>query len=389
VESAVLNLRHLRAVVATVATGSISAAAQQVNVTQPALTQGIARLETQIGIPLFERRPRGMEPTDAARILAPRAAAALALVGSPRVTAPQMRAFAALGRCGSYAGAAQETGMREASLHRAVADLAVGLGARLVERRGRGIGFTPRGAVVARRFRLAEVELRTALGEIETLKGREVGRIAVGGMPLCRARLLPNAIAAFHQEHPLVDVRIVEGSFVELAGPLRDGDIDFMLGAIRNGPEAADLVQWPLFHDRLVILGRARHPLLAVKRAITPEQLAGYPWVMPPEGAPLRAHWREMFLRSGVEPPRVAIESGSVIVARQLLTRGDYLTLLSPDQVAVELKAGWLARIADAPGDPARLMGVVTRGGWNPTRLQQRLLDLLADEAKLIEARQP
>ena len=46
-----------------------------------------------------------------------------------------------------------------------------------------------------------------------------------------------------------------------------------------------------------------------------------------------------MFEDAGVEPPHVAIECGSVPVIRQLLIDGDFLTLLSPDQCAVELEA--------------------------------------------------
>jgi LysR family transcriptional regulator of gallate degradation len=382
VTAADLNLRHLKAVIATAASGSVSSAAFQVNLTQPAITQGIAKLERQLGLPLFERRPGGMEPTEAARILVPRAEAALGLIGSPRVTAPQMRAFLALARKGSYAGAALQTGIREASLHRAVADLALGLGQRLVERRGRGIALTARGLALARRFRLAESELRAGLAELEALKGREVGRITVGAMPLSRARLLPNAVAAFHRRHPQVDVTVVEGSFAELVGPLRDGEIDMMLGALREEAVGEDLAQRPLFRDRPVILGGAGHPLLG--HPPTPERLAAYDWVLPGEGTPLRNQWRQMFERSGVEPPRVAIECGSVIVVRQLLVQGDFLTLLSPDQVAVELEAGWLARIGAAPGDPSRVIGVTTRAAWRPTALQQRFLDLLLEEAQSI-----
>ena len=70
-----LNLRHLKAAVATAESGSLSSAAFQVNLTQPAITQGIAKLERLLGLPLFERRPGGMEPTEAARILVPRAEA--------------------------------------------------------------------------------------------------------------------------------------------------------------------------------------------------------------------------------------------------------------------------------------------------------------------------
>jgi DNA-binding transcriptional LysR family regulator len=379
-----LNLRHLKAVVATASSGSVSAAARLVNLTQPALTQGIAKLERLIGAPLFDRGPGGMVPTEAGRVLLPRAEAALALIASPRVTAPQMRAFSSLARQGSYAAAAAETGIREASLHRAVADLSLGLAQKLVERRGRGVALTRRGLAVARRFRLAEAELRAALAELAALQGREVGRIVIGAMPLSRARLLPHAIAAFHRQNPEAEIAVVEGSHAELVGPLRDGELDLMLGALRDGATGEDLVQIPLFRDRPVILGRASHPLRGT--AFSPASLAAYPWVVAGAGTPLRHHWRQMFLGSGIEPPRVAIQCGSVIVVRQLLVEGDFLTLLSPDQVAVELEAGWLARIGPAPGDPSRLIGITHRAAWRPTRLQQRFIAAVEQEARRIEA---
>jgi DNA-binding transcriptional LysR family regulator len=382
-----LNLRHLHAVVAAARSGTVSAAARIVNLTQPAITQGIAKLEREIGLSFFDRRPGGMEPTEAVRILAPRAEAALRLIGSTRVTAPQMRAFIALARGGSYAAAAASVGVREASLHRAVADLSIGLNEPLVVRRGRGVALTRQGQLVARRFRLAEAELRSALDELESHQGREVGRIAVGAMPLSRARLLPNAVAAFHRLHPQVDILLAEGSHAELIGPLRDGEIDLMVGALRESAREDDISQRPLFVDRPVVLAGAAHPLAKSSRPPSIDQLAAYSWIVPPEGTPLRAQWRQMFAMSGVEPPRVAVECGSVMLVRQLLIQTDHLTLLSPDQVAVELEAGWLACIGNAPGEPSRIIGAITRAEWRPTPMQRIFLNALVEEAKLIELR--
>ena len=64
-----LNLRHLRAVAAIVRLGSVSAAAQAVSISQPAITQGLSKLERQLGISLFDRKPEGMEATKAKRLL--------------------------------------------------------------------------------------------------------------------------------------------------------------------------------------------------------------------------------------------------------------------------------------------------------------------------------
>ena len=58
-----LNLRHLRAVAAIRRCGSVSRAAGEVALSQPAVTQGVAKLEAQLGLRLFERGPSGMVPT--------------------------------------------------------------------------------------------------------------------------------------------------------------------------------------------------------------------------------------------------------------------------------------------------------------------------------------
>ena len=379
-----LNIRHLRAVAAVVDTGSISAAARVVNLTQPAVTQGLAKLERQIGLPLFERRPGGMTPTVAANLLAPRVNAALRLMDSRHATAAQISAFLAMARRGSYAGAAAETGLSEPSLHRAVGDLSLAIGHILVERRGRGVSLTSRGAAVARRFRLGEAELRSAMSELALLEGREIGRITVGAMPLSRARLLPAAVTAFHALHGEVSVGIIEGSHAELVGPLRDGEIDMMVGALRRGLADEGIVQTPLFEDRPVILARAGHPLADAVGSMTPKRMLAYPWITPAVGTPLRSQWQAMFEAAGAVAPRVPIECGSVIMIRQMLLQSDFLTLLSPDQVAVELEAGWLIRIADAPGDVSRTIGVTTRSDWRPTVLQRRFLGVLSEQAKFI-----
>ena len=94
------NIRHLAAMAAVVELGSVSLAARAVNLTQPAVTQGIAKLEAQLGLPLFARQPGGMVALEPAERLKPRIDAALRLIGSNRVTAAQVRAFVALARGG-------------------------------------------------------------------------------------------------------------------------------------------------------------------------------------------------------------------------------------------------------------------------------------------------
>lgn len=64
-----------RSFLAVAETGSLSAAARQLQMTQPTLGRHIADLEQQLGISLFTRQPRGLAPTEAAAALIPHAAA--------------------------------------------------------------------------------------------------------------------------------------------------------------------------------------------------------------------------------------------------------------------------------------------------------------------------
>lgn len=366
------NLRHLRALVKIAELGTMNAAAQAVNLTQPAITQALSRIESLLGIALFERRHDGMVQTAGAQVFIPRVEAALSHIASPHVTTSRFRALLALADSGSYVGAGHQTGISQPSLHRAVNDLALSLRRPLAERRGKIVVLTDAGLQLARGFRLARVELETGLAELAALKGHETRRIAIGAMPLSRARVLPAAVTRFLRRNPQVRISIIEGSRAELVEPLRNGAIDLMVGAVREPLIEPDLIQKPLFRDRLAVIGGKGHPLAGT--APGPAELVGYPWILPAAGAPLRLIWEQLFDRAGVARPHVPVESGSVMIIRQLLIGSNFLTLLSPDQMSVELEAGWVEQISELSADLDRTIAVTTRASLRPTAVQSEFL---------------
>ena len=65
-----LNLARLRILDEVVRRGSLSAAADSLNYSQSAVSQAIATLESEVGVSLLERLPRGVRPTAAGAALA-------------------------------------------------------------------------------------------------------------------------------------------------------------------------------------------------------------------------------------------------------------------------------------------------------------------------------
>lgn len=73
-----MELRELRAFVAVIEEGSLSAAARRLHVSQPALSQTVNGLERRLGLQLLVRASTGVRPTDAGRTLLAEARAVLA-----------------------------------------------------------------------------------------------------------------------------------------------------------------------------------------------------------------------------------------------------------------------------------------------------------------------
>lgn len=64
-----MTLEDLKIFVSACEAGSLSALARELGRTQSSVSQHIARLETELGVALLERRARGVEPTEAGRVL--------------------------------------------------------------------------------------------------------------------------------------------------------------------------------------------------------------------------------------------------------------------------------------------------------------------------------
>jgi DNA-binding transcriptional LysR family regulator len=380
------NLRHLRAFLAVAAHRSVTRAAEDCRLSQPAVTQGLAKLERALGTPLFRRTPQGLFPTPIGLLFERRVARAFAHLDAateataPRLqltaTAPQLRALIALRDAESYTIAARRLGVAQPTVHRAVKELEQDAPRPLFERTSHGTQATRAGATLADAARLTFAELDQAWTAAAEAQGREVGKIVAGALPLSRSCLLPQAIAAFRRARPRLPVHIRDGAYAELLAGLRRGEIDFIVGALRDPAPAEDVEQTRLFDDALAIVARPGHPALD-EAAQDLGALAAYPWVVPAPGSPARTMLELALTARGVAWPASMVETGSLIVMRELLGLSDHLGCVSRLQAEAEIARGLMARIPVVLPETARPIGLATRRGWEPTAAQAEFLAAL------------
>lgn len=375
------NLRHLRVFVAVVETGSITRAAERALVSQPAVTQAVGKLEKLTGHPLLLRTPQGMFASPAGAILAKRITRALTLLDqalsdlSPRLiltaTAPQLQALIATREAENFTLAARRMGLAQPTVHRAVSQLEQEAGRPLFERTPHGMIATRPAQTLSQAARLAFAELDQAEADLAELVGREVGRIVIGAMPLSRSFLLPRTIARFRQHRTTLPVKALDGPYDDLMAGLRRGEVDFLIGALRDPAPIGDVVQERLFDDRLVFVARKGHPILALQSP-TVDALLSHPIVVATEGTPTRRGFDDLCARHGAPPSLV--ETGSMILMRELLRQSDHLGCISQLQIQAEIGLGAVVPVPVQLSDTQRPIGLTLRKDWLPTQAQARFL---------------
>jgi len=292
------------------------------------------------------------------------------------ITSTQLRALLALAQHGNFSMAARSVGISQPSLYRLARDLERISGIELYRKDFQGIRLTEAAEILARYSRLSFAELRQGFEEIDHWRGIDSARISVGTLPLPRSSVLPIAINEISARRPNVKISVVDGPYNDLLRALRHGEIDLIVGALRDPVPIEDVVQEELFRDRLAVYGGALHPLVGKARA-TVQELASYPWVVPRPGAPTRAHFDRLFEEAGVDPPIGIVESSSLVLIRGLMQGSDRLTLISTQQVREEERLGLIKRLSFQLSDTERPIGMTTRRDWQPTRAQAELMESL------------
>jgi len=390
-----INLRHLFALKIITDTGSLSAAAERVHLSQSALTQALRKMEKTAGATLFERAGSGVTPTDAGRLLTNRSTRASTLLGkaereirqreaiNPKIkestrhmTASQLRALIAIVETGGYTLAARKLGLAQPTVYRAAKDLEAQIGVAFLGRSARGVEPREPARILARYAELAFSEIRQGFEEVSELRGNMMSRISVGCLPLARAELLPKAVSQLLKTYRDAMVSILDGPYSEQLHALRYGQIDWIIGALRSPAPTTDIVQEPLFEEPLSIVVRTGHPLLG-KRLPDPAALAKLEWIAPKEHTPTRDLFTAFFARDGVATPKRIIECSSLVATRGLLQHSDRAALLSPVQIRGDISTNQLALLGNPLPGTNRSIGMTVRVDWEPTIVQAEFTKII------------
>jgi LysR family nitrogen assimilation transcriptional regulator len=303
-----LELRELRYFAAAARAGNLSRAAQELNVTPPAVSQQLRKLEDDLGTQLLIRHSRGVTPTPAGALLLERIDAILRLLNrplDPDHATPNDSAVAA---------------------HRST--VAPGDSA-----------FAPRdAAVTAHRGALAPRDAEVAAHR-GAFARRDSETVSLALPAEIGAAVAAALVGQVQQRWPglILDIQEIVGGGIEAR--LLGCQVD--IAVLQDPPELDELHVEPLLAESLGLVVSPRSKLAESALPLRLRDLAGVPLILPnPQ------HWiRRLLARSGfqrglrIDP---VLQVDSLPITRELVRNGRGCTILPAVAVRDETERGAL-----------------------------------------------
>ena len=237
----------------------------------------------------------------------------------------QLRDMVAIVERGSLRAAARHLELAQPALTRSIRTLERELGTTLFEREARGMVLTPMGKLFYQRASSVVNELRRAREELEQTSGDLQGTVVAGLSIMPHVGMLPSALPAFRKKFPKVKLKIIEGLYPAIEAGLRDGSIDFYLGASPQSSPAPGLVTEVLFANTRTIVGRKNHPL---SNATSIHDLQDAEWATTSVNYNASDDLNELFTSFNMPDPKIMLHAHSTMSVMVALAYSDLLAIL-------------------------------------------------------------
>jgi DNA-binding transcriptional LysR family regulator len=202
--------------------------------------------------------------------------------------------FVAVARHGQFTRAADELWITQSALSQQVRRLEAELGVELLRRTPRGVELTPAGEELLPRAEAVLAEVANARAALDRHAGATRGRVRVAATTMDTPGL-PAALAAFHREHPGLQIALRHAPAAETAALVASGVADVGIASL-HGPAPPGVEASPLAEHPLVAMMAPGEPLAGggepdgrMHAPVEIGELRGRPFILAEPGTALRA----------------------------------------------------------------------------------------------------
>jgi molybdate transport repressor ModE-like protein len=309
----------------------------------------------------------------------------LAILPEDRLKLRHFRLIVAIEDMGSMRKAADALGITQPAASNALHELEYILGVPLFERSRAGTEATPFGKLLIERGRFLLSNVRATADEIAQAKNGDVGAVHVGILPASALTILPLAIKRCAAIRPNIVIHVIEGATRQLLPTLVRGELDMVIGRIPASQIPEHLDQEPLLAEPNEVVCRAGHRLASRDR-LTVKDLAGEKWILPEEGAHLRADLHAAFVQAGLRSPDPVVVTSSTVLRLTLIETTDFLGMLTRRTALMNQERGTLNILNVKLLGPTPPTLLLTRAGSIATPVATAFAGLIREASATLRA---
>jgi len=251
----------------------------------------------------------------------------------------QLRVFYYAAKNLNFTAAAQDLFITQPAVTAQIKAFEADCNLKLFKKRGRRVYLTDEGKVLyayAKKIFEFEKEIENAIGDMKELKR---GILRLGTTKTYARYFMPFIISSFRKAYPEIKIHLDEGSSLDMIHSLLD--IKNEVAIIAKAEDNPEVNFIPFSQEEMVIILPFNHPL-SKKGKISFFDLADEPIIMKETGSGTRKLVNELYAQNNYNP-NVLMETSNTEFIKQLVQRGDGISFLVKEAVALELSQKKLA----------------------------------------------
>ena len=262
--------------------------------------------------------------------------------------APILRYFTTVAELGTIREASRRLHVSASAINRQILNLEDLIGEPVFERRRTGLHLTEAGEIVFRHCRNTLHDFARMTGEIDARRSRVTGTVQILTLDSMTVQFLPQSIASFHAEHPLVEIHVRSADPAITIRDVSRGEADIGFGF--HDPRAAGASVVERIRTPVHVLMHPEHPL-AGESTVTLEQCASHSLIYQYHSTTVDSILGDevQALRERSSP---VVMSNNINLMRNLILSGVGIALYTAVGFLDEISEG---RIAAVPVDDRRL----------------------------------
>jgi len=215
-------------------------------------------------------------------------------------------------------------------------------GLKLFKKRGRRTWLTDEGQTLynfAKTVITIEKEIENTLDNMRKLKQ---GILKIATTKAYARYFMPLMLSSFHAKYPDIKIELNEGSSLDMTRSLLDFKNE--VGIIAKAGNVPGIRLIPFSREEMAMIVAPSHPW-ARRGSISLKELAAEPFIMKEVGSGTRRLVDRLYKKKPFRP-NILMETSSTEFIKQLVQRGDGVSILVKAAVATELKEKKLATVS-------------------------------------------